>query len=154
MRAKRKQIKNVRCYEIGSRDSYPHWLKKAIAQDFIKIENSVGGLIDVATFYRGKRIKHFYGGDFIVKLPEGPVIGVDRDKFYELYEPQYPDAWVIDIVNKTSRCPDWALEALKQGKFKIIYTEKDVFLQFKNNLTYYTKNKFETVSYNEVFGDN
>lgn len=152
-KAERKKIKNVKCYKIGSKDKYPHWLSKAIAQEYIIIEKNVEGLTDVVTFYRGKKEKHFYNDDYIVKLPEGPIIGVDYDKFNELYTEQNPDAWVIDIVNKNFRCPEWAIEALNNNILHICRLPGgEIYLQFKKGNTYYTKEITEKISFKDVFG--
>ena len=88
MRAIRKQVKNVRVYQIGSRKPFPHWLKKAISEGYIIIEENVGGIVDIATLYRGSRKQCFYEEDYLVKLPEGPIIGVEKEKFYQLYDLQ------------------------------------------------------------------
>ena len=88
MRAIRKQVKNVRVYQIGSKKPFPHWLKKAISKGYISIKEGVGGIVDVAIVYRGPRKQHFYEEDYLVKLPEGPIIGVEKEKFYELYNLQ------------------------------------------------------------------
>ena len=151
-KAERKKVKNVRCYRIGSKEKYPHWLAKAIAQGYIIIEKNVEGLTDVVTFYRGQKKKHFYDDDYIVKLPEGPIIGVDHDKFHELYIKQNPDAWVVDIVNKSPRCPEWATKAVNNNIIRIYeLADGNTYIQFKKDRTYYAKGLNDKITFKEIF---
>lgn len=78
---------------IGSREPYPSWLKKEIYRKNVKIIEGLGGFTDAACIYWGTHKKYYYDMDFIVKLPEGPVIGVEREKFFELYQPQDVKSW-------------------------------------------------------------
>ncbi len=83
---------------IGSREPYPHWLKKQIAEKNIRMIEGLCGITDAAIIQWGNRKKYYYDMDFIVKLPEGPVIGVEREKFFELYQPQ--DARTLQEKNE------------------------------------------------------
>lgn len=96
MRYTRRSVQNVRAYRIGSRKPYPHWLRKAIATGYICIERGLGGITDAATILWNGKKQYFYEEDYLVKLPEGPIIGVKEEKFNLLYAPQFTQAYMID----------------------------------------------------------
>lgn len=104
MKYKRKEINSVQAFKLGSCYSpIPKWLSKAIKRGDVTLEPHTG----IYFVSWNKRKKRFYEGDYIVKLPEGPVIGVSAEKFHSLYIKQ-----LDDFIPSQGRTPLWAREAL------------------------------------------
>lgn len=113
MRVTRRQVKDVRAWQVGD-ECHPRWLMKAVMRGDVVFEPD-NVIIDCVGVVWNNGMKVFHVGDYLVKLPEGPIIGIDKEQFKMLYQPQLPAITVEELwyyQNKNYYKPQWVQEAI------------------------------------------